>query len=277
MSKDLETKSLLYRRRILQIIKQAGAGHTGGCLSAIDVLNVLYNRVLGVTPENFSSPTRNRYVQSKGHCVEALYVVLSDLGFFPFEDLESLCQYKSYYVGHPTRKIPGIEQNTGSLGHGLPLCVGMALAARMDKTGARVFTLMGDGEIAEGSNWEAAMAAAHYKLSNLTAIVDCNSLQITGRPSEVMNHEPLDQKFAAFGWAVRKVDGHNLDELVEVLSKPLASDRPGVVLAKTIKGRGVSYMEDVAKWHHGVPSDEEYTKALAEIDAALAKVEETKE
>jgi transketolase len=272
MPLELEKKSLIYRRRILEIIKHAGAGHTGGSLSCVDILNVLYNRVLRVSPSTFGNPARDRYVQSKGHCVEALYVVLADAGFFPFEDLKTMECYRSHYVGHPTRKIPGIEQNTGALGHGLPLCTGMAIAAKMDKTGARVFTLMGDGEIAEGSNWEAAMAAAHHKLSNLTAIVDVNTLQISGRTCDVMNNEPLDEKFRAFGWAVKKIDGNNLDELIEALEKPLATDRPGVVLARTIKGKGVSFMEDVAKWHHGVPNDEEYARALADIDAALAKL-----
>lgn len=269
--RELILKSFQYRRQILEIIKHAGAGHTGGCLSCIDTLNVLYNRVLRVGPSSMTDPDRDRYVQSKGHCVEALYVVLADKGFFPFSDLESLCQYESHYVGHPTRKVPGVEQNSGSLGHGLPLCIGMALAARMDKRPSRVFTLLGDGELAEGSNWEAALAASHYKLSNLTAVLDCNTLQISGRTKDVMNHEPLEEKFRSFGWAVRTVDGHDIVQLSAALAAPLAEDKPSMIIARTIKGKGVSFMEDVAKWHHGVPSDEEYTKALAEIDSAKAK------
>jgi transketolase len=272
---QLARKSLLYRRHLLQCIKHAGGGHTGGSLSCVDILNVLYNRILRVTPETFSDPRRDRYVQSKGHAVEALYVVLADRGFFPAAALETLGQYRSHFVGHPTRHVPGIEQNTGALGHGLPICVGLALAGKMDQADFRVFTLLGDGELAEGSNWEAAMAAAHHRLANLTAIVDCNSLQITGRTRDVMNSEPLAGKFASFGWAVRTVDGHNLAELTDALRTPLAADRPGVVLARTIKGKGVSFMEDVAKWHHGVPGDDEYARALAELDAALAKLEET--
>lgn len=268
--KELTLKSLQYRLQMLELIHQAGAGHTGGGLSCLDILNVLYNRVLRVSPESFRDPARDRYVQSKGHAVEALYVVLADRGFFPATDLSTVCHYQSDYVGHPTRAIPGIEQNTGALGHGLPICVGMALAARMDETGSRVFTLLGDGEIAEGSNWEAAMAASHYGLDNLTAIVDCNTLQISGHTREVMNSEPLDEKFRAFGWAVRVVDGHDIAALSAALAAPLETGKPSAIIARTIKGRGVSYMENVAKWHHGVPSDAELAQARSEIQAAIA-------
>src|SRR6185503_940385 len=167
---------------------------------------------------------------------------------------------------------PGVEQNTGALGHGLPICVGLALAARMDRTGNRVITLLGDGEMAEGSNWEAAMAAAHHRLDNLTAIIDCNTLQISGRTRDVMNHEPLAEKWMAFGWAVRTVDGHDLAALSLALAAPLTVGKPTCVIARTIKGRGVSFMEDVGKWHHGVPNDDEYARALGEIDAAIAQV-----
>jgi transketolase len=269
---SLALKSLQYRRRMLEIIKHAGAGHTGGGLSCIDILNVLYNRILNVSPATFADPRRDRYVQSKGHCVEALYVVLADQGFFPDSALETLCQYRSHFVGHPTRKVAGVEQNTGALGHGLSICVGLALAARMDRTGNRVFTLLGDGELAEGSNWEAAMAAAHYRLDNLTAIVDCNTLQITGRTRDVCSNEPLDSKLSAFGWHVSWVDGHDLEALAQVLSEPAPTGRPLAIIARTVKGRGVSFMEDVGKWHHGVPNDDEYTRALGEIDGAIARL-----
>jgi transketolase len=267
---SLALKSWRYRRKMLEIIKHAGAGHTGGGLSSIDILNVLYNRILKVSPATFADPQRDRYIQSKGHCVEALYVVLSDRGFFPESQLQTLCQYRSHFVGHPTRKVPGVEQNTGALGHGLSICVGLALAAKLDRSGNRVITLLGDGELAEGSNWEAAMAAAHYRLDNLTAIVDRNTLQITGRTRDVCSSEPLDAKFAAFGWHVQTVDGHDLDTLTATLGAPPIPEKPTVVIANTIKGRGVSFMEDVAKWHHGVPGDEEYVRALAEIDQAMA-------
>jgi transketolase len=200
--------------------------------------------------------------------------VLADCGFFPAAELASLCTYGSHLVGHPTRKVPGVEQNTGALGHGLPICTGMALGGKMDAASFRVFTLLGDGELAEGSNWEAAMAAAHYRLDNLTAIIDCNTLQITGRTRDVMSSEPLAEKFAAFGWAVRTVNGHDLAALTEALREPLEVGKPKAIIARTIKGRGVSFMEDVGKWHHGVPSDDEYARALAELDAELAKIPE---
>ncbi|WP_235594814.1 transketolase [Paraglaciecola hydrolytica] len=271
---QLTRKSLEYRRDTLRWIKHAGAGHTGGSLSCLDILNVLYNRILRVSPQTFTSSTRDRYVQSKGHSVEALFVVLAEQGYFHESELETLCQYQSHFVGHPTRKIPGVEQNTGALGHGLPICTGMAIGAKMDNADFRVFTLLGDGEIAEGSNWEAAMAASHYKLDNLTAIVDCNTLQISGRTSDVMNNEPLAEKFEAFGWAVKTVDGHDLTALTEALEKPLVLGKPSAIIARTTKGKGVSFMEDVGKWHHGVPNDDEYARALAEINTALAALKE---
>ncbi len=274
LEESLALKSLRYRRTILQIIKHAGAGHTGGGLSCIDILNVLYNRILNVAPDTFSDPRRDRYIQSKGHCVEALYVVLADRGFFPLSELSTLCQYQSHFVGHPTRKVPGVEQNTGALGHGLSLAVGTALASKLDKLGNRVFTLLGDGELAEGSNWEAAMSAAHYRLDNLVAIVDRNSLQISGRTRDVCNSEPLAEKFAAFGWSVSTVDGHDVQALSAALAAPARDGKPVAILADTVKGHGVSFMEDVAKWHHGVPDDLEYERALGEIDTAIARLAE---
>nr|HPR33235.1 transketolase [Prolixibacteraceae bacterium] len=234
------------------------------------ILNVLYNDVLNVSPDNFNDPNRDRYIQSKGHAVEALYVVLADQGFFPEADLETMCRYKSPYVGHPTRKVKGIEFNTGALGHGLPISAGIALAGKKDKATYRVFTLMGDGELAEGSNWEAAMLAVHYKLDNLVAILDNNTLQITGRNSEVCNPDPIDEKWKAFGWNVVHVNGHNIAELRKVLNEaPTVQGKPTFVIAHTVKGKGVSFMEDVKKWHHGVPSDEEYEKAVNELKKQL--------
>jgi transketolase len=204
--------------------------------------------------------------------VEALFVVLADRGFFPIGELETLGRFRSHFVGHPTRKVPGVEQNTGALGHGLPLAVGTALAAKLDDAGFRVFTLLGDGELAEGSNWEAALAGAHYKLDNLTVIIDCNTLQISGRTKDIMNHEPLAEKWAAFGWAVRSVNGHDCAELISALEQPLEPGKPSVIIARTVKGKGIGFMEDVGKWHHGVPSDQEYMIATAELEAALAKL-----
>ncbi len=272
--RDLERLAWRHRRKLLEIIKHAGAGHTGGSLSCLDILTVLYHRVMKISPATRLDPARDRYVQSKGHSVEALFVVLAARGFFPEAELDTLCQYQSHFVGHPTRKVPGVEQNTGALGHGLPICVGAAIGGKLDGAAFRVFTLLGDGELAEGSNWEAAMAASHYNLDNLTAILDCNTLQITGHTRDVMNSEPVAEKFAAFGWAVRTVDGHNFAELTAALEKPLEPGKPSVVIARTTKGRGISFMENVGKWHHGVPNDDEYTRALAEIDAQLAHLEE---
>ncbi len=269
---DLRLKSIRLRKRLLEVIYHAGAGHTGGSLSCLDILNVLYNRILRVSPETFADPNRDRYIQSKGHSVEALYVVLADRGFFPETELDSLCRYQSVFIGHPTRKVPGIEMNTGALGHGLPISVGMALAGKMDRAGYRVFTLLGDGELAEGSNWEAAMAAAHYRLDNLTAILDHNTLQITGRTREVCSNEPLDAKYRAFGWTVRTVNGHDLSELTAVLSRPPRKGQPTCIIASTIKGKGVSFMEDDAKWHHRVPSAQELRQALGELNSAEAKL-----
>jgi transketolase len=271
---ELALKSVRLRKRTLEIIFHAGAGHTGGSLSCLDILNLLYNRVLRVSPETFSDPNRDRYVQSKGHSVEALYAVLADRGFFPQSKLETLCRYNSPFVGHPTRKIPGIEMNTGALGHGLPISVGMAIAGKLDAAPYRVFTLLGDGELAEGSNWEAAMAAAHYKLDNLMAIIDHNTLQITGHTRDVCSNEPLDAKFHAFGWAVKTVNGHNFAELTDALSKPAETGKPTCVIANTVKGRGVSFMENTVKWHHGVPSEAELKQALSELDAAEARLKE---
>jgi transketolase len=263
---QLAKKSNAYRRSLLEWIKRANAGHTGGSLSCVDILNVLYNAILRVDPDRPADPDRDRYIQSKGHAVEALYVVLADRGFFPASELAGLCRYASPYAGHPTRKVPGIEQNTGALGHGLPLSVGVALAGKMDRKGYRVFTLLGDGELAEGSNWEAALAAAHYGLDNLVAIVDYNGLQITGPTSRVCATDPLPDKFAAFGWTVEEVDGHDIGALHRVLeSAPFCEGRPSMLIARTIKGRGVSFMEGEKKWHHGVPDDTQYAAAIEEL------------
>lgn len=269
---ELQLKSVQLRKNLLKYIYQAKAGHTGGSLSCIDILNVLYNYVLNVDPQNFKDPNRDRYIQSKGHSVEALFVTLADRGFFPESDLATLCQYKSHYIGHPTKKVNGVEQNTGALGHGLPICVGEAIAAKMDGKPHRIFTLLGDGELPEGSNWEAMLMAAHYKLDNIYAILDNNKQQITGSNKEVMNTDPVRDKLEAFGWAVKEVDGHDPDALEKVLNNgPFEPGKPNFIIAHTIKGKGISYMEGVLKWHHGVPSAEQYEQAQSELDkAALA-------
>ncbi len=272
--KELEIKSAVLRLALLKYIKNANAGHTGGDLSCIDILNVLYNDVLNVSPENFNDPGRDRYIQSKGHAVEALYVVLAGKGFFPERELETIGRYRSHFVGHPTRKVNGIEFNTGALGHGLSISAGIALAGKMDNMNYRVFTLLGDGELAEGSNWEAAMFASHKRLDNLVAILDHNTLQITGRIAEVCNPCPIDEKFRAFGWSVAFVDGHDIRELREVLNiVPQEPGKPALVIADTVKGKGVSFMENVVKWHHGVPDDEQYRLAIGELEEKLHTID----
>ena len=271
---ELRMKSIHYRKRLLKYIKNANAGHTGGSLSCVDILNVLYNRILNVSPENSHDPNRDRYVQSKGHSVEALYVVLADRGFFPESELETLGRHRSHYVGHPTRKVNGIEQNTGALGHGLAFSVGVALSARKEGADYRVYTLLGDGELAEGSNWESLLTATHYGLDNLTAIVDRNNLQLTGKTEDLCSLEPLVEKFEAFGWSVRTADGHDVAEMTEALrSVPFESGKPSMIVARTVKGKGISFMEHEHKWHHGVPDDEQYKLAQRELDALLAEYE----
>ncbi|MFX0557774.1 transketolase [Maribacter sp. CXY002] len=271
--KELKLKSIYLRKTLLKYIYKAKAGHTGGSLSCTDILNVLYNRVLHVDPTDFKNPDRDRYVQSKGHCVEALFVTLADRGFFPESNLETLCRYQSHYIGHPTKKVNGVEQNTGALGHGLPICVGEAIAAKLDDKQHRVFTLLGDGELPEGSNWEAFLAASHYKLDNLYAILDYNKQQITGSNTEVMNTASVREKLESFGWAVKEVDGHDVRELEEALnSGPFEKGKPNFIIAHTIKGKGISYMEGNLKWHHGVPSPEQYDLAQKELTEAEALI-----
>jgi len=270
---ELKIKSIEYRKKLLYYIKKANGGHTGGSLSCVDILSVLYNKVLNVSPNAFKDPERDRYIQSKGHSVEALYVVLADRGFFPESDLETLCRYQSHYVGHPTRKVNGIEQNTGALGHGLPISAGIALAGKMDKLDYKVYTLLGDGELPEGSNWEAALTASHYKLDNLVAVLDYNQLQITGATAAVCNTNPIDEKFISFGWSVEHVDGHDFAAMTNLFMKmPLQKDKPSLAIAHTIKGKGISFMEGEKKWHHGVPDDTLYHQAMEELDKELETV-----
>ena len=264
----LRLKAVRNRKRVLQTIAAAGAGHTGGDLSCLDVLTVLYNGILRVSPETAEDPDRDRFVMSKGHSVESLYVVLADRGFFPVSDLATVCRYRSHYVGHPTRHVRGVEQNTGALGHGLAFGVGTALGARLGGRSFRTFVLLGDGELAEGSNWEAALAAAHHGLAGLVAIVDRNGLQITGRTEDVCGLEPLEEKLRSFGWAVREVDGHDPAALLEVLgSVPFEPGRPSAVVARTVKGRGVSFIEAAVPWHHRVPKADELARAIAELES----------
>lgn len=268
---DLKHKSIQYRKTILRIIRQANAGHTGGSLSCIDILNVLYNHVMDITPANFASSNRDHYIQSKGHSVEALYTVLADKGFYPQAELDTLNHFQSHFVGHPTRKVNGVEHNTGALGHGLSVSVGLALAAKKSGQTYRVFTLLGDGELAEGSSWEALMTASHYRLDNLVIIIDRNTLQISGPTETVMGLEPLAAKFEAFGCAVQMCDGNDIDALIHTFDQlPFQAGKPNLVYAQTVKGKGISFIENAVQWHHKVPSEDELKAALQELESAEA-------
>ena len=272
--KFLEKKSLEYRKTIIEIIYNSGAGHTGGSLSCIDILNVLYNVFLEITPNNFTTIERNNYIHSKGHSVEALYTVLCDVGFFKKEDLDTLNAFDSHFIGHPTRKVSGVEHNTGALGHGLSVAVGLALAKKKDKSKKKVFALLGDGELSEGSVWEACTSASKYQLDNLIVVVDRNHLQITGKTEDVNPIEPLDEKFKSFGFDVEFVNGNNIIELLEIFQKaPFTVGKPSAIIANTIKGCGISFIENEISWHHKVPTDEEYKKAIKELDEKLSKYE----
>jgi transketolase len=266
----LKRKATEIRMDLLTMIYEAGTGHTGGSLSNTDILTVLYYHIMNVDPNNPKWAERDRYVQSKGHSVESYWAILADKGFFPKEELKTFSQFGTRLIGHPNNKVPGVEMNTGALGHGLPISVGMALAAKMDRKSYNVYTLMGDGEQAEGSVWEGAMAAAQYKLDNLVAIVDRNRLQITGNTEDVMSLEPFGEKWRAFGWDVVEVDGNNIEELVKVLEQtPRVSGKPTLIVANTVKGKGISFAENVAKWHHHVPSKDEYQLAMDELSKQL--------
>ena len=270
----LQRKSIEYRKTILKIIFESGAGHTGGSLSCIDILNVLYNSVMDITPENFSSFDRDHFIQSKGHSVEALYTVLLDCGFYKKEDLRTLNNFNSHFIGHPTKKVLGIEHNTGALGHGLSVAVGMALGLKMDQKKHQVYALLGDGELSEGSVWEAAMTASKYELENLTAIIDRNRLQITGSTEEVNPIEPLLDKFLSFGFNVIEVKGNDIASLVDVFQKPKKEkNKPNLIIANTIKGAGISFMENQVSWHHKVPSQSEYDLAIHELNEAFENVQ----
>jgi transketolase len=270
---ELKIKAARIRMDVLRMIHRAKSGHTGGSLSNADILTALYYRVMRIDPANPNWPDRDRFIASKGHSVESLWCILADLGFFPKEELETYCRFGTRLIGHPNNKVPGIEMNTGALGHGLSIAVGMALAAKRDGRNYRVFCLMGDGEQAEGSIWEAAMSGAHYGLDNLVGIIDRNGLQISGPTEDVMAIEPLEAKWKAFGWHVVEIDGHDMEALVRVLeAAPEIRNKPTLVLARTVKGRGVSFAENNPVWHHHVPNDEELERALAELAALEARL-----
>lgn len=271
----MERKELAYyeeiaRRVRIDIIKatfNAGSGHPGGSLSCADILTALYFGEMNIDPEDPDMKGRDRFVLSKGHAVPAQYSVLAERGYFPVSDVMTLRKLGSPFQGHGNmRKVPGIEMSTGSLGQGFSASVGMAIANRLDNNGARVYTLLGDGEIQEGIVWEAAMSAAHYKLADLTAIVDWNGLQIDGRNDDVMTVAPIKEKFEAFGWHAVSIDGHDFGQIFDALDAARAeTEKPTAIIAKTVKGKGVSYMEDQAGWHGKAPNEEEARQAVQEL------------
>jgi len=274
--KDLLIIALKVRKRILEIIYQAKGGHTGGSLSSVDILTSLYFNILNIDPANPDKADRDRFIMSKGHSAEGLYCILAEAGFFDDSLLDTYRKFNSGLAGHPTNNIPGVELNSGALGHGLPVGVGMALAACMNKSKNRVFVLMGDGEQGEGSIYEAAMSASHYNLDNLIAIIDRNRLQISGNTEEVMSLESIRSRWEAFGWHVIECDGHNFNGLNHSFqSIPVVPGKPHLVIALTIKGKGVSFMENQAKWHHGVPTKEQLEIALGELDASINLLKST--
>ena len=266
---NLTALSYDLRKDVIEIIRAGKAGHIGGDMSVIDTLVTLYFKQMNVGPENMDDDNRDRFVMSKGHSVEALYAVLAKKGFFTIEEvLEKFSKFGSKFIGHPNNKLPGIEMNSGSLGHGLPVCVGMALAGKMNKQSYRVYTVMGDGELAEGSVWEGAMAASHYKLDNLCAVVDRNRLQISGSTEDVMHHDDLHERFRSFGWNVIDVaDGNSIAQLDAAFEEAkTVKGKPTVLIANTVKGCGSPVMENKAGWHHHVPSDEEYVQIMKDLE-----------
>ncbi len=268
-------KALAYelRENVIDMIVEGKAGHIGGDMSVMEILTEIYFDQMNISPENMDDPDRDKFIMSKGHSVEAYYAVLAAKGFFDIKDvIATFSKFGSQFIGHPNNKLPGIEMNSGSLGHGLPVSVGMALAGKMDKKDYRVYTVMGDGEVAEGSVWEGAMAASHYKLNNLCAVVDRNRLQISGNTEDVMAHDDLCERWSSFGWNVINVaDGNDIDQLKAAFDAAKeVKGKPTMVIANTVKGKGSSIMENKANWHHKVPNAEE----LAQIKKDLAERKE---
>lgn len=270
--KFLKNKAIQIRKELLQMIYNAKTGHTGGSLSSVDILVALYYEIMKIDPKSPKWKSRDRFVLSKGHSVEGYYTILADLGFFPKDELKYFCKFNSRLIGHPSVKVPGVEMNTGALGHGLSVAVGMALAGKMDKKNNKVYVLMGDGELAEGSIWEGAMAAGHFKLDNLIGIIDRNHLQISGNTENIMSLENLKEKWNSFGWNVLVEDGNNIKKMIDIIKKiPIAKKKPHLIIANTIKGKGVPFIENDAKWHHKVPNKDQLKEALEILDSLLKK------
>ena len=263
----LKTEALKVRRNIWRAVRAGGGGHIGGSSSAADILTALYSYRLKIRPKEPNWPDRDRFVLSKGHANAALGALLAQAGFIDDAVLDKFYAFESPFGMHPDIKVDGVEMCTGALGHGLPVALGMALGARIQKKSFHTFVMIGDGELHEGSNWEAALAAAHYKLSNLTAIIDFNKICQSGRVQEVIGIDPLADKWRAFGWEVREIDGHDMSQVVDTLDAvPLDKDRPTALLAHTVKGKGVSFAENTYVWHSNSVNDEIYAKALAELN-----------
>ncbi len=269
MTEAISSLATAIRAHSLRMTHRARASHIGSCLSMADVLAVLYGRVLRIDPKAPFWPDRDRFILSKGHGAAALYAVLAESGFFPVSWLDDYCEDGSPLIGHVTSHgVPGVEFSTGSLGHGLPVGCGMALHGRRNHHQHRVFVLLSDGELDEGSNWEAALFAPHHHLDNLVVIIDSNKIQSFGRVDDVLRLEPLADKWRSFGWAVSEANGHDISELVSIFENPpLEGDRPRVVIANTVKGKGVSFMEDRLEWHYRSPDEEQLALALAQIGA----------
>ena len=268
---ELKSISKEIRKDIVKMLTESASGHPGGSLSATDIMTVLFFKEMNLDPNNEKDPNRDRFVLSKGHAAPVLYSVLARRGYFPVEELSTLRKFKSRLQGHPSiQYLPGIDMSTGSLGQGVSAAVGMALAGKIDNKDYRVYTLLGDGELEEGQVWEAAMCAAHYKLNNLTAFIDFNGLQIDGDITKVMNPWPIDKKFEAFGWNVLVIDGHNYEEIIDAIEKAKeCKDKPTAVVCNTVKGKGVSFMENQAAWHGTAPSKEQCETALKELGGEI--------
>ena len=264
---ELEKKARKVREDIIEEVYMAKSGHPGGSLSVADILTALYFKVMNIDPKNPNKEDRDRFVLSKGHCSPALYSCLANRGFFPVEDLKTFRNINSYLQGHPDKnKVPGVDMTTGSLGQGLSCANGMAIAGKMNKKDYRVYCVLGDGEIEEGQIWEAALAANKYKLDNLCVIVDNNNLQIDGTIEEVMSSYPIDEKFRSFGFEVIKIDGHDIEEIIKAFEVAKnVKGKPTCIIAKTIKGKGISYMENQVGWHGKAPNDEQYEQAIKEM------------
>ena len=265
---ELRKMTVNIRKGIIEEVYSGQSGHPGGSLSIADILTVLYFNQLNIDEKNPKWEDRDRFVLSKGHCSPALYSCLANRGFFPLEDLKTFRNIKSYLQGHPDMKnIPGVDMTTGSLGQGLSTAVGMAIAGKMDNKNYRVYCVLGDGEIEEGQIWEAAMSANKYKLDNLCIIVDNNNLQIDGTIKEVMSPYPIDEKFRSFGFEIIKIDGHNIQEIIDAFDVAKnVKEKPVCIIAKTIKGKGISYMENQVGWHGKAPNGEQYKIALEELN-----------